>query len=108
MKVFVFLNLVANQVLKRNHVLNGVRLIVTPYTSAVPCEKPKTIHVSGLKKNVTKEHIEVYFESKRSGGGDIENITMNENEGKALITFVDPSGNLSCIILCKTQCMCIL
>ena len=46
------------------------------------------------EKVITEDFLEMYFESKKSGGGKgtIKNITMT-NTGKAFVTFHDSEGN---------------
>ncbi|KAL9974244.1 hypothetical protein ACROYT_G011259 [Oculina patagonica] len=54
----------------------------------------KCIKVSGLKKETSKDAIELYFESeKKAGGNRVIDIKREENSGdKALIIFHDPSS----------------
>ncbi|XP_046369034.2 protein mono-ADP-ribosyltransferase PARP14-like [Haliotis rufescens] len=53
-------------------------------------DPPKTVLVEGIHKSMSKETLELYFESKkRSGGGDVEDIELNLAEGTALLTFQD-------------------
>ncbi|XP_013401660.1 poly [ADP-ribose] polymerase 14 isoform X2 [Lingula anatina] len=56
-------------------------------------ETPKldTIRVRGFHQESTTESLTLFFENrKRSGGGPVQNITMNEDKTEALITFPDP------------------
>ncbi|XP_013388979.2 uncharacterized protein LOC106157780 [Lingula anatina] len=56
-------------------------------------ETPKldTIRVHGFHQESTTESLTLFFENrKRSGGGPVQNITMNEDKTEALITFPDP------------------
>jgi hypothetical protein len=55
--------------------------------------EPRTVEVRGLTETVTSDHLHLYFENKRSGGGPIEDVAIH---GKlALITFKNPTGTLT-------------
>lgn len=49
-----------------------------------------TIEVKGLARGDTKDYVRLFFESRKSGGGDIKEITLKD--GKAVITFKDHQG----------------
>ena len=51
----------------------------------------RTILVSGLPEEVTKNSVHIHFQKKKNGGGDIEEITLSPG-GKALIVFEDFEG----------------
>ena len=56
-------------------------------------EKPRSILIEGLKLNIEKDMLELFFESKRhSGGGEIEEIKMYQKTGRAIIRFVNSAG----------------
>lgn len=58
-------------------------------TSDVTC----SIRVSSLPPNISEELINDFFENtKRSGGGDVENVSYDETKKTAIITFQDPKG----------------
>ena len=66
------------------------------YDHLVLCCLFRTVRVTGLKPTLSKDILEVYFESKkRSGGGDIEDIVIMTGKGEALITFEEPEGKRS-------------
>ena len=52
------------------------------------------IEVSGFSKEVSREMLEMYFESKKSGGmeGALEECVMVQ-EGTAQLRFMDSEGN---------------
>ena len=53
----------------------------------------KSVLVKGFVGNVDTEYLEMYFENEeRSGGGAIENISVNPTLLQALITFAEASG----------------
>lgn len=56
-------------------------------------EVNRMIRVSSLPPNITEELICDFFENvKRSGGGDVEDVSYDEANNTAIITFQDPSG----------------
>ena len=48
-----------------------------------------TIEVRGMKDTTSKDSVEFYFESKRSGGGEVEEVKGEVEEGLLLITFAN-------------------
>ena len=48
-----------------------------------------TIEVFGMKDTTSKDTLELYFESKRSGGGTVEEVKGEMDDGVLLVTFVD-------------------
>ena len=50
-----------------------------------------TVEVSNINPLTSEEMVEMYFESKRSGGGPIVSTVLKD--GTAVITFEDPTGN---------------
>ncbi|XP_078312815.1 protein mono-ADP-ribosyltransferase PARP14-like [Crassostrea virginica] len=48
-----------------------------------------TIEVSGMKDTTSKDSVEFYFENKRSGGGAVEEVKGEMDDGVLLVTFVD-------------------
>ncbi|KAL3863575.1 hypothetical protein ACJMK2_005326 [Sinanodonta woodiana] len=55
-------------------------------------ETPRMIRVCGIAKSISKDALEMFFENTRkSGGGDIENLEWERKKGEAFITFKDPS-----------------
>lgn len=54
--------------------------------------KCKDILVSGLSPDTTEEEIIMYFQSKRSGGGDVENIQFDKDQHHAIVTFDESEG----------------
>lgn len=64
-------------------------VLITEQTSDVP----SSIKVSWLPQDVTEHFITDFFEnSRRSGGGDVENVCYDEKTNTAIITFQDPDG----------------
>ncbi|KAL3863607.1 hypothetical protein ACJMK2_005358 [Sinanodonta woodiana] len=50
------------------------------------------IRVRGIAKSISKDALEMFFENTRkSGGGDIENLEWERKKGEAFITFKGPS-----------------
>lgn len=54
----------------------------------------RTIFVSSLPKDTSKDDLQIYFQSKKkSGGGDVEEIAFDSTEtGIAKIVFADSHG----------------
>lgn len=48
---------------------------------------PCTIEVSGFKDTTSKDSVEFYFDNKRSGGGGVEEVKGEVEDGVLLITF---------------------
>lgn len=82
--------IVANRVIQREkHVLNGATLDVS---TEMP-DNCKTIMVTGLSSITTKDSLWNYFENtRRSGGGCVESVEIQRDNGLAFVTFEDASG----------------
>ena len=52
----------------------------------------KSIVVSGISDNTTRDAIELYFESPRHGGGPVERVEFIPKGGRAVVVFQDPKG----------------
>ena len=52
----------------------------------------KSIVVSGIPNDTTHDAIELYFESRRYGGGPVERVEFIPKGGRAVIVFQDPKG----------------
>lgn len=58
--------------------------------------------------SITKDSIQLYFEhTKSSGGGEIEQLTANEQHGYAIVKFCDPQGQYF-VILWQNEKMLLL
>ena len=56
-------------------------------------KETKAILVEGLNAKTDQEMVELFFENtKRSGGGEITNIQMNQGLGSAVIWFAESVG----------------
>ena len=59
-------------------------------------EKPKMIKVTKLPIDTTEDNLTFYFENtRRSGGGEVENVTFDPDTQTAIITFKDDDGKCS-------------
>ena len=56
-----------------------------------------TIEVSNINPKTSEDTLEMYFESKRSGGGPIISTTLKDDTAR--ITFEDPIGNYILLLL---------
>ena len=52
----------------------------------------KTIEVRGIDTSTTDDAIELFFESKRSGGGPVEKMTRDTDNNVTYVTFEMPEG----------------
>ena len=94
----------AETVLQHNHVFSGHQLRVSKVNpranetvkKAMASQDQKSqraVLVTGLKQNIEKDILEMYFDNtKRSGGGEIKQIEINEKSGRAIIHFADKTG----------------
>ncbi|XP_048839122.1 protein mono-ADP-ribosyltransferase PARP14-like [Brienomyrus brachyistius] len=53
-------------------------------------ERTRSVRVENLPPQVMKDMLELYFERKKEGGGEIEAIKMIPEEEAAIVTFLDP------------------
>ncbi len=76
-----------------NHCLNGATLDVSFKTRRSDNARSKSIQVTGLTANTTKDSIWNYFENeRRSGGGEVETVDLRSDTGVAFVTFKDVYG----------------
>ena len=80
---------------RRQHCLDGAFLTVkvgvpaAEQTDQEDMEESRTIELNGLAPTTTEDSIRNFFENtRRSGGGDIESVEFNSEEGFAVITFM--------------------
>jgi len=86
---------VSERVCRRQHVLSGVTLGVTMLESQ-PDVDVCTVQVSGILSNHTHDFISLYFEnSRRSGGGPVDEIIVDRDKGVAVVTFVSSTSMTS-------------
>ena len=81
--------------LRRQHFLDGASLAVkvgvpaAEQTDQEDMEDSRTIELNGLAPTTTEDSIRNFFENtRRSGGGDINSVEFNPEEGFAVITFM--------------------
>nr|XP_023649998.1 poly [ADP-ribose] polymerase 14 isoform X1 [Paramormyrops kingsleyae] len=53
-------------------------------------ERTRSVRVENLPPHVMEDMLQLYFERKKEGGGDIEAIKMIPEEQAAIVTFLDP------------------
>lgn len=84
---------------KSSHILQGNALEVKVYTPSIKTELKElpldTLEVSNLPSKVTREILELYFESPKSGGetGAVRDIHFI-SPGVAHVKFSDPESKL--------------
>ena len=92
----IFSLLVLKTVLqRRQHCVDGASLAVkagvpaAEQTNQEDMEESRTIELNGLAPTTTEDSIRNFFENtRRSGGGDIDSVEFNPEEGVAVITFM--------------------
>ena len=53
------------------------------------------LEVSGFKPGTSEDTLSMYFEStRRSGGGEVVEVHINEAQTKATVKFANQSGNI--------------
>ena len=80
---------------RRQHCVDGASLAVktgvpaAEQTNQEDMEESRTIELNGLAPTTTEDSIRNFFENtRRSGGGDIDSVEFNPEEGVAVITFM--------------------
>lgn len=80
---------------RRQHCLDGASLAVkvgvptAEQTDQEDMEESRTIELNGLAPTTTEDSIRNFFENtRRSGGGDIDSVEFNSEEGFAVIKFM--------------------
>ena len=80
---------------RRQHCLDGAFLAVkvavpaAEQTDQEDMEESRTIELNGLAPTTTENSIRNFFENnRRSGGGSIDSLESNPEEGFAVITFM--------------------
>ncbi|CAJ0952838.1 unnamed protein product [Ranitomeya imitator] len=67
----------------RNHRVNQQKLTVKPL------EETRSIRAEGLPPKTEEDHLIMYFESSKVGGGPVDKATMIPKEEAAVVTFCD-------------------
>ena len=58
--------------------------------------RPRAIKVQGIHKSTSESYMHVFFENRRkSGGGEIEHLDFDTEEGTAVIVFKDADSELT-------------
>ena len=98
---FVTLKATKSILRQGKHTLDGATLIVTARSPEVEShndgisQESRTIEVTGISTTTTREAILNFFENKkRSGGGDVESVDHNSDQGTAVITFTTAESKL--------------
>ena len=65
-----------------------------------PCRVPLTncIIVTDIPRT-TEDTFKYYFESKKSGGGDVEKVELHDDENYCLVFFAKSEGTCTVIFL---------
>ena len=63
-----------------------------------------SVLMTGFNKKTTKNAIELKYENPKYGGGEILDIVYQQEEGKAVLSFLDPNSEIyifNKIIICS-------
>ena len=72
----------------------------SPPPSPPAVEVSRTVTIRGLKRTLSSDILKLYFSSvKKSQGGPVEDVVVNQEAGNAIITFQHHEGMI-CRILC--------
>ena len=74
----------------RHHKLSGKSLVVSP---AGPSSLSRTVRVEGGSVATNTEVMELYFDDPKNGGGDIEEINVDDKQ-ITWITFQEARGRM--------------
>ena len=90
---------VAINVVKRSHKLSNADLSVVLLEKPLDGIESYAVEVMGIPKECSEDLITLYFEnSRRNGGGEIEEFIWDKNVGKAVITFKKSDGKLDQLV----------
>ena len=66
-------------------------------TDEEPESSEVVLEVSGFKPGTTEDMLSMFFEStRRSGGGEVIEVKVDDSKNKAIIKFADESGRSIC------------
>ncbi|KAE8581718.1 hypothetical protein XENTR_v10024917 [Xenopus tropicalis] len=68
---------------------HGNRRVKQMGLRAKPLEETDSIRAENLPPNSSEDHLQIYFESPRYGGGAVEGVELIAEEGAAIVTFSD-------------------
>lgn len=57
-----------------------------------------TVLVRGIPPGTSQDVLRLFLESRRSGGGDIAEMQLDEKQKSALVTFDDVEGEISHVV----------
>ena len=55
-------------------------------------DKSRTVSVSDLPERTSESDVHIHFQKNKNGGGEVEKVTLLQEENKALVVFEDPQG----------------
>lgn len=77
---------------------DGFVIIPDPHQSKSANNDSATVRVDGVDETMELDLIKLYFESAKSGGGDVISVEDYRSEGYVLVMFEDTEGNLCLVI----------
>jgi len=58
----------------------------------------RSVIVSNIPKSLSEDYLRMFLEnSRRSGGGEITDVQLDQKSATAVVTFADPQGNDDCL-----------
>lgn len=84
-------------VLKKEHKVGSTELQVCALESLKELDDAQScaVEANGIPTHLSEEMVTMIFESKRQTGGDVvDDIFYDQSNGRAVLTYKSPEGNL--------------
>lgn len=83
--------------------MEKVRLLRQKVEEKAACSKASpsslcTIQVSGMNDTTSKDMLEIYFNNKKSGGGGVQEVKGEVEDGVLLITFENEKSKFATVL----------
>lgn len=73
-----------------------LEIVPVPEDNPQVAEAEDTIEIQKIPKGTDKDKLQLFLENKkRSGGGDVVELILNETTGRAIVQFQDVAGESS-------------
>lgn len=73
-----------------------LEIVPVPEDNLQVAEAEDTIEIQKIPKGMDKDKLQLFLENKkRSGGGEIVELNLDEAKGRAIVKFVDVAGESS-------------
>lgn len=77
---------------------DGRSLMINLLDTSSDPKRTCAIEVRDIDPSITEDMMALYFESRRIGGGDIQEIEFDQTRRVAVITFMEPEGGINTIL----------